>query len=181
MTDTQTNLPFLIVRLFILNPVMHFSTQPMTGEMKCPTSHTFACAFHFIFSNVDATQAPTSIKPLIIIMSQYLSWPSLNDTIHFILSCDFFFEPIIWPYWLIDLNFTCSSPLLWSIGVKSLLKPPRHMWFVASKPPTCPSYLQPVHRCKVLSWSSPSSHTTPCHVSYAMSFFITLYEYSINT
>jgi len=73
MTDTQTSLPSLIVQLFILNPVMHFSTQAMTGEMKCPTSHTFACAFHFIFSNVDAIQAPTSIKPLIIIMSQYLS------------------------------------------------------------------------------------------------------------
>jgi len=55
MTDTQTSLPSLIVQLFILNPVMHFSTQAMTGEMKCPTSHTFACAFHFIFSNVDAT------------------------------------------------------------------------------------------------------------------------------
>jgi len=34
----------------------------MTGEMQCPTSYTFACAFRFIFSNVDATQAPTSLK-----------------------------------------------------------------------------------------------------------------------
>ena len=53
--------------------------------------------------------------------------------------------------------------------------------FVASKPPTCLSHLLPVHRRKALSWSSPSSHKTPCHVSYVMSSFITLYEHSINT
>ena len=82
----------------------------------------------------------------------------------------------MWSYWFIDLNLTCSSPLPWSIGAKSLLKLPRHMWFVASKPPTCPSHLQSIHRCKALSWSCQSSHKTSCHVSYAMSSFITLYE-----
>ena len=30
-----------------LDPVMHFSTQPLTGEMKCPTSHTFALRILF--------------------------------------------------------------------------------------------------------------------------------------
>ena len=47
MTDMQTSLPLLIVRPFILNPVMHFSTQPLTGEKKCPTSHTFALRIPF--------------------------------------------------------------------------------------------------------------------------------------
>ena len=47
MTDMQTSLPLLIVRPSILNPVMHFSTQPLTGEMKCPTSHTFALRIPF--------------------------------------------------------------------------------------------------------------------------------------
>ena len=41
MTDMQTSLPLLIEQPSILNPVMHFSTQPLTGEMKCPTSYTF--------------------------------------------------------------------------------------------------------------------------------------------
>ena len=50
MTDMQTSLPLLIVWPSILNPVMHLSTQPLTGEMKCPTSHTFALhiPFHFL-------------------------------------------------------------------------------------------------------------------------------------
>ena len=47
MTDMQTSLPLLIVRPSILNSVMHFSTQPLTGEMKCPTSHTFALRIPF--------------------------------------------------------------------------------------------------------------------------------------
>ena len=37
---------------------------PMTGEMKCPTSHTFALRISILsFQIVDATQAPISIKP----------------------------------------------------------------------------------------------------------------------
>ena len=129
--------------------------------------------FHFIFSNIYVTQARTSIKPFdhhheSTLGLVFLEW---YDPLHIIM----------WPYWFIDLNLTCSSPLPWSIGAKSLLKLPRHMRFVASNPPTCPSHLQPVHRRKALSRSSPSSHMTPCHVSYAMSSFIALYEHSINT
>jgi hypothetical protein len=71
---------------------------PMTGEMKCPTNIPLPCVFHFISSNVDGTHAPTLINkwydPLYIIM---------------------------WLYWFIDLDFTCSSPLLRSIGAKSSL------------------------------------------------------------
>jgi hypothetical protein len=55
------------------------------------------------------------------------------------------------------------------------------MRYVASTPLTCPSHLQPIHRRKALSWSSPCSHKTVYHVSYAMSSFIRLYEHSINT
>jgi hypothetical protein len=40
--------------------VMHFSTQPLTGTLQVIP---LPCAFYFIFSNVDATQAPTLIKP----------------------------------------------------------------------------------------------------------------------
>jgi hypothetical protein len=32
----------------------------------------------------------------------------------------------MWPYWFINLNLSCSSPLPWSIGAKSLLKLSRH-------------------------------------------------------
>ena len=42
MTDMQTSLPLLIVRPYILNPVI-----PLTGETKCPTSHTFASRIPF--------------------------------------------------------------------------------------------------------------------------------------
>ena len=148
-----------------------------SGDFQVTLSHVVTlkpCAFHFIFSNVDATQAPISIKPFL--SSSWvntLTWSSLNeyDPLHIIM----------WPYWFIDLNLTCSSPFPWSISAKSLLKLPRHMRFVSSKPPTFPSHLQPVHQCKALSRSSPSSHKTPCYVSYAMSSFITLYEHSINT
>ena len=65
---------------------------------------------------------------------------------------------ITWPYWLIDLDLTCSSPLFWSIGAKSL---------------TCPSLLQPVHQAKPHLDLLHLSHMIPCHVSYAMSSFIT--------
>ena len=111
MTDMQTSLPLLIVRPSILNPVMHFSTQPLTGEMKCPTSHTLPCAFHFIFPNVDATQAPNSIKPFdrhyeSTLGLIFLEW---YDPVHI----------IIWPLWFIDLDLACSSPSPRSIGAKS--------------------------------------------------------------
>ena len=170
MTDMQTSLPLLIVRPSILNPVMHFSTQPLTGEMKCPTSHTFALRFPFHL------WCHTSTKLYQVFWSSSwvntwldLRWMIWSTSHHHVT------------YWFIDLNLTCSSPLPWSIGAKSLLKLPRHMRFVASKPPTYPSQFQPVHRRKALSQSSPSRHKTLCHVSYAMSSFITLYEHSINT
>ena len=100
MTDMQKSLLLLIVRSSILNPVIYFSTQPLTGEMKCPTNIPLPCAFHCISSNVDATHAPTNHK-----------W---CDPLHIIM----------WSYWFIDLDFTCSSPLLRSIDAKLLLNLP---------------------------------------------------------
>ena len=148
-----------------------------SGDFQVTLSHVVTlkpCAFHFIYSNVDATQAPISIKPFwSSSWVNTLTWSSLNEyyPLHIIM----------WSYWFINLNFAGSSLLPCSIGAKSLLKLPRHMRFVSSKPPTFPSHLQPVHQRKALSQSSPSSHKTLCHVSYEMNSFITLYENSINT
>ena len=117
MTNIQISFLLLIVRPSILNPVMHFSTQPLTGEMKCPANIPLPCAFHSISSNVDATHAPTNHK-----------W---YDPLHI----------ITWPYWFIDLDFTCSSLLPRSIGVKSSLYWP----FTLATGPSS----------QLLSWSSP--------------------------
>jgi hypothetical protein len=88
-------------------------------------------------------------------MSQHLAWSSLNDMIHFISSCDL---------WFIDLDLTCSSPLFWSIGAKSCSSFPATR-FIASKPPTCPKPLQPVHQAKpyldllhLVTWLHVMSH-----------------------
>ena len=152
MTDMQTSVPLLIVRPSILNLVMHFSIQPLTSKMKCPTSHSFALhiPFHLL-----KCWCHTSTN-----LHQAFFYHHLESTFGLIFLE--WYDPLyifMWSYWFIDLNFSWSSPLLWSIGAKSLLKLPRHMRFVASKPPTYPSHLQPVHRRKVFS-SSPSSHTT---------------------
>ena len=37
---------------------------PITGEMKCPTNIPLPYAFHSIFSNVDATHAPTTSQKI---------------------------------------------------------------------------------------------------------------------
>ena len=72
MTNMQTSLPLLIVRPSILNPVMHFSTQPLTGEMKCP--RLYVCLVHSIPSSLMLMQPCTNQRP--------------DDMIHFISSCD---------------------------------------------------------------------------------------------
>ena len=133
MTDMQTSLLLLIVWPSILNPVMHISTEPLTGEIKCPTNIPLPCAFHSISFGVDATHAPTNHK-----------W---YDPLHI----------ITWPYWFIDLDLTCSSPLPRSVGAKSS---------------TCPSLLQPVHQTKPHLDLLHLSHMTRYHASYAMSSFI---------
>ena len=70
---------------------------------------------------------------------------------------------ITWPYWFIDLDITCSSLLPWSIGAKSS---------------TCPSLLQPAHQAKPHLDLLHLSHMTQCHVSYAISSFITCVSFA---
>jgi hypothetical protein len=71
---------------------------------------------------------------------------------------------IMWPYLFIDLDFTWFSPLLQSIA------PSHHS--------TCPSHLQPVHQAKSCLDLLHLSHMTQCHVSYAMSSFITCVSFA---
>ena len=78
---------------------------------------------------------------------------------------------ITWPYWFIDLDSTCFSPLPSSIGTKSCLSF-TITWSIAPKPPTCPSCLQPVHQAKCCLDLLHLDHMTQCHVSCAMSSFI---------
>jgi hypothetical protein len=57
MTDMQISLPLLIVRSSILNSVINFSIHDLWNKM--PYVISLPSAFHSIFSNVDATHAPT--------------------------------------------------------------------------------------------------------------------------
>jgi hypothetical protein len=149
MTNMQTSLSLLIVWPSILNPIINFSRHLWLVKWNTLYVIHLPCAFHFISSNVDARHAPTLINkwydPLYIIM---------------------------WPCWFIDLDLTCFSPLPSSIGVKSCSRFTATR-SIAPKPPTCPSRLQPVHQAKPCIDLFHLSHMTPCHVSYAMSSFIT--------
>ena len=102
MTDMQTSLPLLIVRPSILNPIMHFSTQPLTGEMKCHTSHTFALRI-----SISSPFINSILQMLMQPMNQHNhEW---YDPIHIITR----------PLWSINLDLARSSPLPRSIGAKS--------------------------------------------------------------
>jgi hypothetical protein len=52
--------------------------------------------------------------------------------------------------------------------------------FIALKPPTCRLRLQPVHQAKSCLNLLHLSHMTQCHVSYAMSSFITYVNLATN-
>ena len=86
---------------------------------------------------------------------------------------------ITWPCWFIDLDLTCFSPLSSSISGKSCSSFTA-MRSIAPKPPTCPSRLQPVHQAKSCLDLLHLSHMTQCHVSYAMSSFITCVSFATN-
>jgi len=86
----QINLLLLIVRPSIINPVMHFSTQSLIGEMKCPTNIPLPYAFHSNSSIVDATHAPTnhqmkwSTSYHHVTVLVHRSWPHLLFTVAFV-------------------------------------------------------------------------------------------------
>ena len=144
MTNMQTSLPLLIVRPSILNPVIHFSTQPLTGEMKCPRL--------YLWLAYSIPSPPMSMQHM------HQQW---YDPLHI----------ITWSYWFIDLDFTCFSPLPSSIDAKSCSSFTATR-SIAPKPPTCPSHLQPVHQAKSCLDLLHLDHMTQCHVSCAISSFI---------
>jgi hypothetical protein len=149
MTDIQISLPLLIVRPSILNPVINFSTHLWPVKWKCPIVIHLPCTFYFNSSNVDATHAPTNHQ-----MIWSTSYHHVTVLVH-----------RSWPH----LLFTVVSVHRHQV----LPKLHRHTRSLALKPPTCPSHLQPVHRAKPHLDLLHIGHMTPCHVSYAISFFIT--------
>ena len=92
--------------------------------------------------------AHSILSPPVLMQHMHQPYHKWYDPLHIIM----------WPCWFIDLDLTCSSPLPRSIGAKSA---------------TCPSLLQPVRQAKSCLDLLRLSHMTQCHVSYAMSSFIT--------
>jgi hypothetical protein len=135
MTNMQTSLPLLIVRLSILNPVINFSTH--LWLVKWNALWLYLCLAHSIPS-----------PPMLM---QHMHQPITNDMIHFISSYDHIGSSILTSLAL----HCCFGPLA----------PSHHS--------TCPSHLQPVHQAKPCLDLLHLSHLTRCHISYAMSSFIT--------
>jgi hypothetical protein len=105
MTDIQTSLPLFIVWPSVLNPVINFSTH--LWLVKWNALQIYFCLTHFIPS------------PSMLMQHMHQPYHKWYDPLHI----------ITWPYWFIDLDFTCSSLLPRSISTKSS---------------TCPSLIQPV-------------------------------------
>ena len=145
MTDMQTSLLLLIVWPSILNSVINFSTHLWPVKWNA-LGYTFALCIPFL---------PISLQH----MHQHdQQW---YDPLHI----------ITWSYWFINLDFTCFSPLLSSIGTKSCSSFTA-TWSISPKPLTCPSLLQPVHQVKSYLDLLLLNHMTQCHVSCVMSSFI---------
>ena len=129
---------------------------PMTDEMKCPIDYTFA------------------LRILFHLLQRWCNTCTILD--------QQWYDPlhiIMWPCWFIDLDLTCSSLLPSSISAKSCSSFTT-MWSIAPKPSTCPSRLQPIHQAKSCLDLLHLIHTTPCHVSYAISSFITCVSFAIS-
>ena len=171
MTDMQTSLPLLIVRPSILNPVMHFSTQPLIGEIKCPTSHTFASRIPFHLPKYWC-HTSTKLHQAFWLSSWVNTWLDLPW--------------MIWstPYHhmtsLVHRSWPCSLFTVTSVHRYQVLLKLHRRAVPRFKALTCPSPLQPIHQAKPCLDLLHFGHMTPCHVSYAMSSSITLYEHSIN-
>jgi hypothetical protein len=148
MTVMQTSLALLIVRQSILNPVINFSTHLWPVKWNALYVIHLSRAFHSISSNVDATHAPT--------------WSTMiwSSSYHHVII-------LVHRSWL-HLLFIIASVHRRQV----LLNLHRHARSLTSKPPTCPSHLQPVCRAKSCLDLLHLNHMTQCHVSCAMSSFI---------
>ena len=117
MTDMQTSLPLLIVRPSILNPVINFSTHLWPVKWKCP--RLYLCL---------ALSIPS---PPMLMQHMHQPITKWYDPLHI----------ITWPYWFIDLDLTCSSPLPRSIGAKSCSS------FTVTRGPSLQSLRLALHSC----------------------------------
>ena len=126
----------------------------MTGEMKCPIGYTFALRIPFYLLQYRCNTCTNHIT---------------NDMIHFISSCDLIGSSILTSLAL----HRCPCP-----SAPSLCSSFTATWSVTPKPSTCPSHLQPVHQAKSCLDLIHLDHMTPCHVSYAMSSFITCVSFA---
>jgi hypothetical protein len=118
-------------------------------KWKCPMVIPLPCAFHSNASNVDTTHAPTNHQMI---------WPTSYRHVTVLVHRS-------WPH----LLFTIASVHRCQV----LPKLHRHTRSLTSKPLTCPSHLQSVHRAKPHLDLLYPGHMTPYHVSYAISSFMT--------
>ena len=81
---------------------------------------------------------------------------------------------------LVHRSWPCSLFTIASVHRRQILPKLHRLAVPRFKALTCPSPLQPVHQAKPCLDLLHFGHITPCHVSYAMSSSITLYEHSIN-
>ena len=172
MTDMRTSVPLSIVWPSSLNLVMHFSIQPLTSKMKCPTSHSFALhiPFHLLkcwcHTSTNLHQAFWSSSWVNTWLD--LPWMIWSIPYHHMMS-------------LVHRSWTCSLFTVASVHRCQDLPKLHRLAVHRFKVLTCPSPLQPVHQAKPCLDLLYFGHMTPCYVSYAMSSFITLYEHSFNT
>jgi hypothetical protein len=146
MTDMQANLPLLIVQSSILNLVINFSRH-LDQWNKMPY-RLYLCLAHSI------TSPPMSMQH---IHQHDQQW---YDPLHIIM----------WSYWFINLEFSCSSLLCRPIGAKSCSS------FTITRGPSLRSLRLALHTCNRSIEPSLDllhlDHMTQCHVSCAMSSFI---------
>jgi hypothetical protein len=144
MTDMQISLPLLIVQPSILNRSCT-SLHNLWPVKWNALGYTFALRipFHLLrcWCNTCTNQ-------------------SSNDMIHFISSRDHIGSST-WPHLLFTIVLFHRHQVL--------LKLHRHTRSLASKPLTCPSHLQLVHRAKSYLDLLHLDHMTQCHVSRAIS------------
>ena len=145
---------------------------PITGEMKCPTSHTFALRIPF---HLPKCWCHTSTKLHQAFWSSSwvntwldLPWIIWSTPSHHMTS-------------LVHQSWPCPLFTVASVHRRQVLPKLHRPAVPRFKALTCPSLLQPVHWAKSCLDLLHIGHMTPCHVSYAMSSFITLYEHSFNS